>query len=381
MRKLYSVVIALLLLAFCLSGAFAEDDTIKIGVIECLTGENAAIGAWNLAGATLGNEMRNTVNVGGKDYKVEFEVLDCKTDKVEAANCATRLVEDNVTAIIGPTASGYNMAINDIVEAAKIPTIASSVTSPLVTLGKDYYWRCCFTNDFFSVMMANYAYSMGLRKVALVQEITQDASYDIGNQFKQLFTDLGGEIVVEVFYNVQDQDYNAQLVSMSQYELDGVFAPGTGVNIAMMIQQAEALGLTDWKWVGIDSIEVPEFIEIGGDAVKKHNVYFGTMFDSKIDTPATRVLSEAFDTKYPGENLSAVVALNYDAYNILLDAIESAQSFDGTAINDAIRAIENFEGASGYITFDANHNVETHGVIKTINEDGQFEFVTVYERD
>lgn len=379
MKKALSLSIAILMLLGCMSTAFA-DDVVKIGVVECLTGENAAIGAWNLAGAKIGNELDNTVTVDGKDYTVEFEILDCKTDKVEAANCATRLVESDVVAIIGPTASGFNMAMNDIVEEAKVPTVASSVTSPLVTLGKDYYWRCCFTNDFFAVMMANYAYSMGLRKVALVQEITQDASVDIGNQFKDLFTKLGGEIAVEVNYNVADQDYNAQLVAMSQYDIDGVFAPGTGVNIAMMMQQAAALGLTNWKWVGIDSIEVPEFIEIGGDAVKQNNVFFGTMFDSKIDTPATRQLQEVFDKEYPGENLSAVVALNFDAYNIILKAIEDAQSFEGEKINEAIRNIDNFEGASGYITFDENHNVETHGVIKTINADGDFEFVTLYER-
>ena len=379
MKKLLSILLMCALIV-CGAGYAMAEDAITIGVIECLTGENAAIGAWNLAGAEIANALRNTVTVDGKEYKVQFEILDCKTDKVEAANCATRLVESDVVAIIGPTASGYNMAINDIVEEAGIPTMASSVTSPLVTLGKEYYWRCCFTNDFFSVMMANYAYSMGLRKVALVQEITQDASVDIGNQFKKLFTELGGEIAVEVSYNVSDQDYNAQLVAMSQYDIDGVFAPGTGVNIAMMIQQAEALGLTEWKWVGIDSIEVPEFIEIGGDAVQKNNVYFGTMFDSKIDTPATRTLLAEFEKRYPGENLSAVVALNYDAYNLLLTAIENAQSFEGAKINEAIKAINNFEGASGYITFDENHNVETHGVIKTINESGEFEYVTLYER-
>lgn len=148
----------------------------------------------------------------------------------------------------------------------------------------------------------------------------------------------------------------------------------------MMIQQATALGLTDWEWFGIDSIEVPEFLEIGGDAVKGNKVFFGTMFDTQINTPATRKLMEVFEKKYPNDNLSAVVALNYDAYNVLIQAIADAGSTDGPTINEALKNIENFEGASGYITFDENHNVENLGVIKTINSEGKFEYVTKYER-
>ena len=65
-------------------------------------------------------------------------VVDCKSDKVEAANCATRVIEkDKVVAIIGPSNSDTNLAITKIVRTSEIPAIVVSSTNPLITVGKE----------------------------------------------------------------------------------------------------------------------------------------------------------------------------------------------------------------------------------------------------
>ena len=70
----------------------------KIGVFEPMTGANAAGGAMEVEGIKLANELYPTVKVGGKDYKIELVLADNKSDKVEAANAAQRLVDqDKVT--------------------------------------------------------------------------------------------------------------------------------------------------------------------------------------------------------------------------------------------------------------------------------------------
>ena len=64
-------------------------------------------------------------------------VVDCKSDKVEAAHCATRVIEkDKVVAIIGPSTSAPPLAITKIVRTSEIPAIVVSSTNPLITVGK-----------------------------------------------------------------------------------------------------------------------------------------------------------------------------------------------------------------------------------------------------
>ena len=353
------------------------DKVIKIGVVECLTGDNAAPGTLCKIGAELANELHPTVDIGGETYQVQLVIADCKSDKVEAANCATRLIEkEGCVALMGPAGSGFNLAMGDIVKNAKIPTIVSNATSPLVTVDNPYYFRSCFTNDFHATVMAQYAYDAGYRKIAVVKEITQDAAVDCANRFEELFKGLTGDpdcIVCEVGYNVTDQDYNAQLVTLSQNTFDAIFAPNTAVNLAMMMNQAQDMGL-DTNWLAIDSCEVPEFITIGGEAVVD-KVYFSSFFDTAVaQTPVTTYLLDEYAKRYDDE-CSSFVALQYDAYTMLLQAISDAGTTDGDAICKALENIKGFEGATGVLEFDANHNIENLAVVKTVGADGKFTYV------
>ena len=74
-----------------------EADVIKMG-FSTMTGANAAGGAMEVEGIQLANELYPTAL--GK--KIDLVIVDNKSDKVEAANAVTRLIEkDKVVAIIG----------------------------------------------------------------------------------------------------------------------------------------------------------------------------------------------------------------------------------------------------------------------------------------
>ena len=80
-------------------------------------------------GVDIAHELNHEIEIDGKKYQIELCVADAKSDKVESANCATRVIEsDKVCAIIGPSNSGTNMAIAEIVREAEVPTIASTAT-------------------------------------------------------------------------------------------------------------------------------------------------------------------------------------------------------------------------------------------------------------
>ncbi|WP_291571507.1 ABC transporter substrate-binding protein [Clostridium sp. UBA4548] len=357
-------------------GSDSKDNVIKIGVFEPLTGANAGGGALELEGIKLANKLYPEVL--GK--KVELVVVDNKSDKVEAANAAAKLVEkEKVTAIVGSWGSSLSMAAGDIVKKAKVPTVGTSCTNPLVTQGNEYYFRVCFIDPYQGTVMANYAYNkLKAKKVAIVQEVGSDYSIGLAKFFTDSFKKLTGDdkSIIEVAnYNTGDQDFTAQLTNVKAKNPDAIFAPGNFTESALVIKQARQLGIT-CPIIGGDTWETPQFIEIGDKAVD--GAVFSTFFAT--EKPITKE-SEKFLTEYKKEynkEPAAVTALGYDAYLVLIKALEKNGSTDSVKLRDTLANLKDFQGAAGVVNFDENRNAIKNAVIKQV-KNGKFTFLDVVD--
>ncbi|BEP27770.1 ABC transporter substrate-binding protein [Helicovermis profundi] len=360
------------------STAPADDKAkvIKIGVFEPMTGANAAGGDMEYEGIKLANKLYPEVN----GMKVELVLADNKSDKVEAANAATMLIDkEKVNAIIGSWGSSFSIAAGPIVQDAEIPAVGASCTNPLVTLGNDYYQRVCFIDSFQGTVMAKYAYdNLGARKAAIIKEISSDYSVGLVKYFNEAFIKLTGDkdaIVGEANYSTGDQDFSAQLVNIKQLNADVIFAPGNYTESALLIKQARELGI-ETPFVGADTWEAPEFLEIGGKAVE--GATFSTFFTTEV--PITKE-SEKFLAAYRDEynkEPASVTALGYDAYIVILDAIKRANSTDPVEIEKALKETKDFEGAAGMVSLDPNGDAVKSAVIKQV-KDGKFSYLTTVE--
>ena len=352
-------------------------DVIKLGVFEPLTGANAAGGELELEGIKLAHKLYPEVL--GK--KIELVVVDNKSDKVEAATAAARLVEkEKVSAIIGSWGSSLAMAAGDIVKKAKVPAMGTSCTNVLVTQGNEFYFRVCFIDPFQGVVMSNYAFGkLGAKKAAIIQEVSNDYAIGLAKYFTDNFKKLTGDenaIVAVANYNTGDNDFTAQLTNIKAQNPDVIFAPGNFTESALVIKQARQLGIKT-PFIGGDTWETPEFIEIGADAVE--GAVFSTFFatEKPITTESTKFL-DAYRAEYPGKEPAGVTALGYDAYLILVKAIEAAGTADSVKIQQALVAMKNFQGAAGVVTFDENRNPIKSAVIKEV-KGGKFTFLDVVQ--
>ena len=357
------------------SDSSSDSDVIKIGVFEPMTGANAAGGQMTVEGIELANEK--FPEVLGK--KVQLVVVDNKSEKVDAANAASKLIEkDKVVAIIGSYGSSLSMAAGDIVKNAKVPAVGCSPTNPLVTLNNDYYFRVCFIDPFQGTVMANYAFNeLGAKKAAIIQDVQNDYSVGLSKYFVDAFKELTGDpdsIVATTSYNAGDQDFSAQLTNVRSLNPDVIFAPGNYGESALLIKQARDLGM-DLPILGGDTWESPEFLSIGGDAVE--GIVFSTHFTAESPvTPVSEVFLSDYRTKFNKE--ANAFALGYDAYLVILKAIERADSVDPVKIRDEIANTEGFVGATGNITLDENGDAVKSAVINKV-ENGKFVYLTTVE--
>ncbi len=323
----------------------AAAGAVKVGVFLPLTGDNAAGGELELRGIKLANKLHPEIN--GK--KIELVIADNKSDKAESANVVARLIEkDKVKVILGSYGSSLSMAAGNIVKDSKVPAIGTSCTNPQVTKGNEYYFRACFIDPFQGTVMANYAFKKGAKKVAIVQEVSNDYSVGLAKFFKEALTNLKAK------------------------NPDAVFAPGNFTESALLVKQARQLGIKV-PFMGGDTWETQDFVNVGGKDVD--GVAFSSAFDStKAATPEAKAFLDAYAKEYKGEQPGGLTALAYDSYLIALNAMKTAGVEDSKKIRDAIASTKDLETTTGKTTLNADGDPIKSAVIKTV-KDGKFTYI------
>jgi branched-chain amino acid transport system substrate-binding protein len=378
--KRFGIVLAAFAALFAIGCGAKAPTGVKFGVFEPMTGANAGGGALEVEGVKLANELYPTVKVGDKEYPIQLVIADNKSDKVEAANAAQRLVDkDKVQVVLGSWGSSLSMAAGPIVQKAKVPAIGLSCTNPLVTKGNEYYFRVCFIDPFQGTVMANYAFKqVKAKKAVIIREVSNDYSVGLAKFFEDSFKTLTGDpnsILAELNYNTGDQDFSAQLTEVKKFNPDVIFAPGNFTESALVIKQARELGIKT-PFLGGDTWETPEFIDVGKAAVE--GAVFSTFFATEVPiTDTSKIFLDAYRKKYNKEP-AAVTALGFDGYLVARAAIEKAQSLDTVKIRDAINQTKDFPGAAGIINFDADRNATKSAVIKIV-KGGKFTYLTTVQ--
>ena len=367
MRKsLFVLTLAVLLIA--ISSVALAADVVKIGIFEPMTGPMAVGGALGMQGYELAQDHRPTVL--GKT--VELILVDNKSDKVESASAVSRLIEkEGVVAVLGSYGSSCSIPGGEVADKAGIPLLAAGATNPLVTYGKDYVFRCCFIDPFQGEVMARYAFeNLGYKKSALLVDIAQDYSVGLAKYYRDTFLKLGGEIVSDVKYNTGDQDFSAQLSQIIASGAEALFFPGYFGDVALIAIQGRELGFKG-AYLGGDTLHNPVLIELAGDAAE--GLVASTFFaEDAPPIPESVKFVERWRVKF-NEDPNATSILTYDAYNLMLDAIERAGSFDPVAIKDALAATKEFPGAGGAITInEIGDAVKPAIIVKVV--DGTFAY-------
>ncbi len=350
--------------------AFAQEP-IKIGGLLEFTGACAAYGQM----ARDAIEFARTVGLVPTEVlgrPIELVYFDARTDPVEAANGATRLIQvEKVVAIIGTMCSGVFLGAAEIVQAAGVPMIGPTTTNPLTTQVGDYCFRACFTDNDQGPLAAWIARERyGAKTAAVVIDVAQAYCVGLAQFFMQAFKALGGEIVAELYCRSGDVDYTAQLTEIQRVNPDIIYTPNYYTEVALMARQARDLGLTQ-PILGADGLYAPELIEIGGAAVE--GIHFLTFWGAEA---ATTEIGAKYVEAYraeKGKDPDAFGALAVDCYLLIVDAIQRAGSADPKLIKEALQTAD-LEVVTGRTIMTPQGDPKKDFVFLTV-QGGKFVFV------
>ncbi|HWL72777.1 MAG TPA: ABC transporter substrate-binding protein, partial [Burkholderiaceae bacterium] len=196
----------------------------------------------------------------------------------------------------------------------------------------------------------------------------QDYSTGLEKVINEVFTKLGGQIVVTQSYASGDQDFNAQITDIKGANPDVIFVPGYYGDVGLFAKQARDKGVTV-PLVGGDGWDSPSLYQIGGAAL--HGSYFSNHYSPDDTDPIVQKFVSDYKGKY-GSVPDALAATAYDAARIMFDAIKRANSLDGAAIRDALAATKEFPGVTGKVTFNENRDAVKPIVMVKIENGGKF---------
>ncbi len=340
-------------------------DTILIGEIGSLTGSEATFGISTRNAIELAIREVNAAG-GVKGRKIDVRVYDDQSKPEEAANAATRLInQDQVLLILGEVASTNSIAMATKAQPAKVPMISNASTNPKVTEIGDYIFRVCFIDPFQGYVMAKFAHdNLKFTRVAVLRDLGSDYSQGLADVFERKFTEMGGKIVAGETYTKGSTDFRSQLTAIKRAQPDGIYIPGYYNDIGVIARQARELGVTA-KLMGGDGWDSEKLFELGGAAVE--GSYFSNHYSP--DDPNPRIQKFIADYKAAfGSVPDALAALGYDAAMVAADAMKRAPSLDRTAVRDAIAATRNFPGVTGTITLDDKRNATKPAVVLEVGK-------------
>jgi len=389
MKKVLAIVLVLCMGALLLTGCGKTGgDTIKIGVFEPSSGDNGAGGKQEVLGVQFANSQVPTVEIGGKTYKVELQIVDNESSNDKAPTAAQTLVSGGCKLVLGSYGSGVSIAASDVFGKAGLPAIGISCTNPQVTLGNEHYFRICYLDPFQGTVLANYAVDQFAAKTAYVlTKLGDDYSVGLGKYFKEAFEKLGGTVVEESFQE-GNSDFTAFLQNAVNANADVIFSPTSTEAASLIIGQASKQGITMPLLAG-DTWDSSVILEAAkGSSL---TVAVSTFFDegdksaagSKFVTEFKAWLNKNADkkTNNGGNNIvAAVSALGYDAYFTALEAIKKAGSADSAAILKALPSTT-YTGVTGEIMFDDNGDaIRSVAFIKSVNTaDGTWKFEAIQD--
>ena len=146
MFKYYSKLILLVMMFLTpltlTSGTASAEDTVKIGVLNPLTGLYAIVGKRASQGIQMAVDEINA-DGGVLGMKLEALIRDSETNPDSSVRTGKRLIlQDNVVALFGPLHGGAAIAVNNLAKQLKTPQFPWAATEEINTIMcSRYTWR------------------------------------------------------------------------------------------------------------------------------------------------------------------------------------------------------------------------------------------------
>ena len=279
--------------AFFPGDEVAQEQTIKIGIYESMTGQNSAQGQEEVAGIELAHDLYNTVL--GKD--VELVLCGQSVQHACRGDSNTGVDFQSPSVILGSYGETVTLVASDYIKAANIPAITISSTNPLITTNNDYYFSATFTATRQGDALAEFAYtSQNKDVVASVKAANDDSATATIQRFNARMKNLSGSSQSVVGnYNLPSEgtDYTDIIEAIRSSGAKAVFVDLPPETAQRFLEQAIELKMTHILYLGDRSWNDEDFLNFV-KSQSKLEIAYPSDFSQEVSTGMSEVFLQAY---------------------------------------------------------------------------------------
>lgn len=329
--------------------AAPKEITVRIGHAAPLTGGVAHLGKDNEQGARLAIDQANEkgIVIGGAKVKLELLAEDDEEKPDRGPIIAQKFADAKVAGVVGHLNSGVTIPASAVYEQAGIPMVTGSATNPKLTeQGFKHIFRLVGRDDQQGPAIASYlASEYKLKTVAVIDDATAYGE-GLANEVQKTLKAAGIEVLPRERGTKDTRDWKAVLTKLRARNPDVVFYGGMDATGGPLLKQGRELGIKAVFAFG-DGACTDKMAELAGDKNAEG------MICSQAGIPvqaASKAFLVAYKKKFDMDPI-LYAPFTYDAVNLLIAAMQKADSVDPAKYLPALASIEH-KGASGTIRFD-----------------------------
>jgi len=320
----------------------AQAKEVKLGYILPVTGPLAFEAQLSLNGLQLAVDEVNAAGgvkaLGG----AKLTLLPGDTQqKVELGNSeASRLIDQGVSALIGPFSSLVAFSVRQLTEKSKTPfMLLAAVADNLTEGGLRYIFRVQPNGKAMATLTMNNMLEMAkganvaVKRVAIMHE-EGNFGTTMGNHVEGFAGKLGYTLVQRIPYNIKSPDFTAELSKVKASKPDLLVISGYYGDSKIIAETAAKLRIGVHALVGLANAAYsnPKFI---ADNRELTDQLFDGNYWHNPQSPRAKAVFAAYEKRF-SSTLTSHGVQAYTVIYVIKDALERAGSADRDKLRDAL---------------------------------------------
>jgi branched-chain amino acid transport system substrate-binding protein len=343
-----------------LIGTTAIADDYVIGVMSAQSGYLAAYDGPSYAGFKFCIDEMNANGGLNGEMPVKLIVKDTRSDIAVGVQSVQEMLDEGAQFIVSSADADPTIAAAQITAADSVPTMTFAGTAPVLTQVGPHVFGSYPADNQQAAVLAAYAREQGFEHVWLVK--SPDSAYTLGGPeyFGTAFEDLGGSIVGQSEYSLNQPDFSAIVTTINAADTppDLIVTWAWEPDFPAFIRALRGAG-ADTQVMGGDVLDSPTVRGLGEVVDGVVHTSGGFPEDGSAYADFVSRFSEATGTT-PDNNY---YVNGCDIAHMIEDAVAAAGSTDPVEVTAALSEIENGEGIMSDYTFKGTDRMPLRDVV------------------
>ncbi|HEX8908664.1 MAG TPA: ABC transporter substrate-binding protein [Anaeromyxobacteraceae bacterium] len=317
--------------------------TVKLGVINSMTGPEAPIGENLTNGIKLALE---DLKKKGIDAQLVWED-DTGKPQIGLSALEKLATRDNVAGVVGAYTSAVTSAVARAAERYKVPLVNPVASKEEITRqGYKWIFRVSATTGDYASVLLDMALALGKPKTIAILGENTDFGISGSKSAKAYAEKKGLKVVYEEAYSKGSPDYRSTLVQLRGTNPDLVFMVSYVADAILLMRQSRELGLSPMAFLGAGAGF--STVQFANEKQISNGVFASSQWTPQVKWPGAKEFNERYIKQF-GKEPTYHAATAYAAMMILGEEAAKAGG-DREKIRKALDA-GSWNGVDGEVKF------------------------------